>query len=332
MSFVPTKECVNHPGYYHVPNEPMIAVSPDGKFINLRTGKSIKAGPIYDGYWKISIFYEGKTRNWYVHRLMARTFIARPKRHQDKDYSLLEVNHKNGDKSDNSIENLEWLTPAENTNHALDNFMTSYTPVLARHILTNAIMTFPTTLACSKAFEISNRRLRKHLKSKEVGTKTRNWFVFKYDNSTPWPILRDKDNQEDNWDVRYGVWYAKHIESGKTWYNSSIADLCEVLGYNYSTIQKRFVCTGGERTLDGYVFWYDDRPVKDVVEDVIWNEKRTPEGIRGGMKVKVVTGETEVVYDSMIKAAAVLEVAPNTVKYSIKNRGGQIKDSIVSYV
>lgn len=332
MYFVPTKECVAHPGFYHVPENDQVVASPDGQFINLRTGRFIKPGPIYDGYWKISIHYQGKTQNWYVHRIMARTFVPRPKRHLDKDYSLLEVNHKNGDKSDNTIENLEWVTPSENNNHALDNFMTSYTPVLAKHILTGGIMSFPTTLACSKAFQISNRRLRKHLKSKEAAKKTKNWFVFKYDDGTPWPDLREKDHQQDNWDVRYGIWYAKNKQSGKVWFNNSIADLCEILGYKYSSIQKRFINTEGERTYGDYVFWYDDRPIKDVVEAVSINEKRIPFGIRPAIKIKITQGNNEIIYDSLIQAARALDVYPTTLTYAIKSKQGKIKDSVVSYV
>ena len=330
MTFVPTKECAAYPGYYHVPDNDIVAASPDVKFINLRTGRPIKAGSIYDGYWKISCHIEGKTHNWYVHRIMARTFIGRPLRHLDKDYSELEVNHRNGDKSDNSLSNLEWLTPSENTNHALDNFMTSYTPVLAKDILSGSVISFPTALACSKAFGISNRRLRKHLKSKEAGTRTKNWYVFKYADGEAWPVLRDKDRQQNTWDVRFGVWYAKHEATGKTYFNRTLQELCDALNLTYASVQTGLQ-NNTEKRYQGYIFWHDDRPVEDVVKGIT-TTKKVPEGIRAPMKIRVIEGEIETIYDSAIKASKALGVSQNTITYAIKTRGGKIKDSVVSYI
>jgi hypothetical protein len=54
----------------------------------------------------------GKTKTHPIHRLVAHAFLgARP--------DGLQINHKSGVKSDNRVENLEYITPGENTRHAI---------------------------------------------------------------------------------------------------------------------------------------------------------------------------------------------------------------------
>lgn len=63
------------------------------------------------GYYKIVLRHKGIKKNTKIHRLVAETFL--PKQH-DRNY----VNHKNGIKTDNSLSNLEWVSPKENTKHS----------------------------------------------------------------------------------------------------------------------------------------------------------------------------------------------------------------------
>lgn len=71
--------------------------------------------PGRDGYLTCSLRIDkGVIKFWRVHRLIALTFIPNP---QNKS----EVNHIDGNVTNNTIENLEWVTPAENMQHAKDN-------------------------------------------------------------------------------------------------------------------------------------------------------------------------------------------------------------------
>ena len=67
-----------------------------------------------NGYAKIIIKVNGVHHNKLVHRLVATTYIDNPN-------NKPQVNHKDGDKSNNNISNLEWCTQSENNIHAFKN-------------------------------------------------------------------------------------------------------------------------------------------------------------------------------------------------------------------
>lgn len=65
------------------------------------------------GYSFVCLYSDGKKRLPKVHQLVAENFIGKP----EGNY---QVNHKNGIKKDNRLENLEYVTPRENTLHSIN--------------------------------------------------------------------------------------------------------------------------------------------------------------------------------------------------------------------
>lgn len=67
----------------------------------------------HKGYVLVHLSKNGTNKNISLHRLVADAFIPNPG-------GKAQVNHKDGDKRNNSVDNLEWVTGKENINHAFD--------------------------------------------------------------------------------------------------------------------------------------------------------------------------------------------------------------------
>lgn len=85
-------------------------ITRDGKVINKQTGHTLAPQPNGKGYLRVSI---GK-KLMFIHRLVAEKYIPNPE-------NKPQVNHKDGNKLNNCVDNLEWVTNQENRNHAVDN-------------------------------------------------------------------------------------------------------------------------------------------------------------------------------------------------------------------
>jgi len=92
-----------------LPQFPNYAISEDG---TIRTkGKKISTTVRSDGYAAARVWgADGRLRPEYMHRLVALAFIPNPE-------NKPQVNHKDGNRSNNHVSNLEWVTRSENMTH-----------------------------------------------------------------------------------------------------------------------------------------------------------------------------------------------------------------------
>ena len=90
----------NHRGYQ---------VSRDGIIRNKKNGRILTNTNTGKGYLKVNLSCNGKTITERVHRLVAFAFLGKPPKEKDI------CHHINHNKSDNRVENLQWVTPKQNS-------------------------------------------------------------------------------------------------------------------------------------------------------------------------------------------------------------------------
>ncbi len=136
------------------------AVSDTGQIKNIKTGKILSQHlRPNDGYLQVSLWKNGTSKNFPVHRLVCLSFL-------DNTDNKRNVNHKNGIKTDNRVENLEWCTPSENNYHAVKIGLTNAIPVKVIDLIDHKEYKFCSISQAATYFNIDKRNLARALKRK----------------------------------------------------------------------------------------------------------------------------------------------------------------------
>ena len=92
----------------------MYQISDTGEVYSKYSNKTLKPIKDKDGYLQVKLYKDKKQYTRKLHRLVAEAFLDNPD-------NKPEVNHKNLDKTNNHVSNLEWATRAENCHHQSEN-------------------------------------------------------------------------------------------------------------------------------------------------------------------------------------------------------------------
>lgn len=124
------------------------------------------------GYYQVVFRINGKRKYVRIHRLIAETLIPNPK-------GLKQVNHIDGNKLNNTISNLEWVSNAENTQYGYDNNL--YHSKKRSHAIKTTskdgkVQIFKSIRMCSEQLGLNRKTITAILK----GTKTTNNYDYKF--------------------------------------------------------------------------------------------------------------------------------------------------------
>lgn len=102
--------------------EEIYKINRNGIVLSVKTGRQLSSYLDKNGYVLVRLNKNGEGKHCRLHRLLAIMFI-----YNNDKINKTQINHKDGNKSNNNLDNLEWCTPRENNKHARD---TGLNPIL----------------------------------------------------------------------------------------------------------------------------------------------------------------------------------------------------------
>ena len=173
----PLKGLVENGDYYEVSNlgrvRSLDRIDSRGIF---RKGKILKLGKNQNGYLQVCFCKNGKTKKFLVHRLVAFAFLPNPN-------VLPQVNHKDENKQNNSLENLEWCDGKYNLNYGTRNERASESkskPIKGIHIKTGHTIRFRSALEAERKTGIKFQNISNCIQGKKPHAGFYKWEFAPY--------------------------------------------------------------------------------------------------------------------------------------------------------
>ena len=150
-----------------------IGVTEQGDIINLKTNKPYSKWVDNVGYYQVVFRINGKKKYIRIHRLVAEMFIENPNGYN-------QINHIDGNKLNNNVDNLEWTTNSKNTQHGYDNNMykNKYRcEIKATNKITKETLFFKSIRECSEILNLNRKTITSILK----GIKKTNNYEYEFE-------------------------------------------------------------------------------------------------------------------------------------------------------
>lgn len=164
------KDIEGYEGVYYVSNFGRIKHVINQEYSRLRIPY-----PATNGYLRLVLSYKGRRTTISVHREVAKAFIDNPMCYET-------VNHIDFDKTNNTVENLEWTTIRENINHAKINGKNNRKPILQCDKDWNVIREWESAFAVEKELGYFSTLISRVCRGKQKFHKGYKW-VFKHEKS-----------------------------------------------------------------------------------------------------------------------------------------------------
>ena len=163
------KDIKDYEGLYQISNYGNVKSLPkerrNRRGVYIQKEKLLSLTNTSTGYKKVELVKDGKRKGFKVHRLVAQAFIPNP---DEKP----QVNHIDGDKTNNYVDNLEWVTASENSIHAYNTGLNSNKKELNENEIVSMYMNGTTKEDIAKQYGVSNAVIKRILKENAVTLRT----------------------------------------------------------------------------------------------------------------------------------------------------------------
>lgn len=233
--------------------EGLYAVSNTGKILRcqridsnnrLRKGILLKPKINKGGYRTIGLTKDGKRKYYMVHRLVASTFIKNP-------YNLPQVNHKDENRQNNRVDNLEWCTPKYNINYG--NSIRKRSKSVRQYTLNGLfIHEYVSGFEASRLNNISRTNLYNALNG---NTDSAGGFLWKYTDDEKRKEAEERRKKRATYN-RKGAIIQYSIDGNKI--NEFVNEIAAARFVGVSRVAIRKNCTEETKTCKGYIFRYKE--------------------------------------------------------------------------
>lgn len=218
----------------------------NGKGIYVKKGRILKQRRNRYGYLLVHFSVNGKQVNRSVHRLVAQTFIPNPD-------NFPEVNHKDNDRTNNCVDNLEWCTGEYNTAYREKYGKALNRPVYAINLTTWETQRFESQCEAGRQLGVYQANIRSVIAGK---LKQTGGYWFTEDNGDDFKIDKDKLRKiKVITPFRCGI-YAINLKTLEVLRFESQSEASRVLEVDVGSLNK--VIKGKLNQTKGYWFTYAD--------------------------------------------------------------------------